>query len=72
MAKIDKALAVGEIEIVWLKDGAVEYFQTQGMAASGTALVLDMGKDKLIIPFTSVKRYRVPSVASAPLGTLRI
>jgi hypothetical protein len=60
--KIYKQLKSGQIEITWMK-GDVETLQTNGQVFNGSALVLDLGDSKLIIPLTSVRHFRVPSVS---------
>lgn len=61
MSKRSK-LAKGQIEIVWA-NGQLETIQTSGMAYNAGAIVLSVGDDKVVIPFSSIKRFRVPAVS---------
>lgn len=60
MQKTKRKLAQGDIEITWA-NGSTELVQTQGLTYSTGALVLAIGDDKIIIPLTSVKHFRVKS-----------
>lgn len=53
-----KDLAAGEVEITW-PNGMIEVIKTEGLAYNAGAIVLQIGPDKVIIPMTSVRRFRV-------------
>jgi len=51
----------GELEIVW-PNGNMEWIQTEGMTYNQVAIVCDVKGHKLIIPMSSVKRFRVKAI----------
>jgi len=56
-------LKPNEVEIVWIgtrgNDGAVEYIQADKVAFNGLALVCDLRGHQIVIPLTSIRRFRV-------------
>ena len=52
-----KALKDNEIEIVWT-NGSLERVQTEGWAMNGATLMMNVNGSKVIVPGTSIKRFR--------------
>lgn len=61
MKTTKRKLAQGDIEITWA-NGAVELVATTGMVYNAGAIVLSIGDDKVVVPMTSVKHFRVKSI----------
>jgi len=58
----ERQLKNGEIEITWAKNNVVELLQTDGLAYNAGAIVCDVKGHKIIIPMSSVKRFRVKAI----------
>ena len=58
----ERQLKNGEIEIHWIKPNVVEVLQTDGLAYNAGAIVCDVRGHKIIIPMSSVKRFRVKAI----------
>lgn len=54
-------LKKGQIEIIW-PNNSFDVIQTSGMTYTGAAIVLTVDGHHVIIPMTSVKRFRVAEI----------
>jgi hypothetical protein len=59
--KVLRDLKAGELEVIW-SNGSLEHIQTDGLAYNAGAIVCDLKGHKIIIPLTSVRRFRVKAV----------